>query len=385
MARSVGKRAKKERSLGGKMLKVFFSILMVLVLVVGAYVAYAMISYHRIEDYQQCKINNAKEIAERVPVDRELSLQSWNIGFAAYQQDYSFFMDGGKESRARSKEAVYESMGHIVDGLKDTKSDFYTVQEVDFDSTRTYHVDEAQIIRDSFTTYSNTFAQNYDSPYLMWPLIKPHGASKSGILTMSKFEMQSSIRRSLPIQTDLAKFIDLDRCYDVVRYEVEDGHELVLINLHLSAYTTDPTIADQQVEMLCKEIEKEYAKGNYVICAGDYNKDMLGNSSEVFENEGERGWAKAFKKDMLPEGFSVVNTLDSKNPVASCRDCDTGYVKGETFVVTVDGFIVSDNIEVVKAETLDYEFMWSDHNPVRMVFKLLGGKFDIEQSALNEH
>ena len=36
----------------------------------------------------------------------------------------------------------------------------------------------------------------------------------------------------------------------------------------------------------------------------------------------------------------------------------------------IDGFIVSDNIEIINCETLDYGFKYSDHNPVLMKFKL---------------
>ncbi len=357
-----------------KALKIIIMLLLLFVLLAGSYVAYVFIDYHRIEDNKQCEVSNPYEAVETVPLDKNLTLQSWNIGFAAYLQDFSFFMDGGKESRARSEDAVKESMEHIVADMKKSDADFYNMQEVDIDSTRAYHVDEAEIVKDELSTYSNTFAQNYDSPYLMYPIFKPHGASKSGLLSLSKYEMQSSLRKQLPIQTDFAKLIDLDRCYDIVRYDTEDGKELVVINLHLSAYTTDPTIADSQIEEICEQIEKEYEAGNYVICAGDFNKDMNGDSDRIFGNEETRDWAKAFKTEMLPEGFSIVSTTDRKNPVPSCRDCDEPYKKGRTYVSTIDGIIVSDNIEVVKAETLDYEFKWSDHNPLKMVFRLKGAE-----------
>ena len=41
------------------------------------------------------------------------------------------------------------------------------------------------------------------------------------------------------------------------------------------------------------------------------------------------------------------------------------------FVVTVDGFLVSDNVAVENALVLDTGFQWSDHNPVYMDFILL--------------
>ena len=46
------------------------------------------------------------------------------------------------------------------------------------------------------------------------------------------------------------KLVDLDRCYSVSRVPLENGRELVLYNFHLSAYTSDGTIAEEQLEML---------------------------------------------------------------------------------------------------------------------------------------
>lgn len=45
-------------------------------------------------------------------------VSSANAGFGAYSADYSFFMDGGRESRARSRQAVDENMRGIVAFVK---------------------------------------------------------------------------------------------------------------------------------------------------------------------------------------------------------------------------------------------------------------------------
>ena len=55
----------------------------------------------------------------------------------------------------------------------------------------------------------------------------------------------------------------------------------------------------------------------------------------------------------------------------TCRDCNTGYVPGETFVITVDGFIVSDNVRVTDCRVIDDGFTASDHNPVKLTFQLI--------------
>lgn len=61
--------------------------------------------------------------------------------------------------------------------------------------------------------------------------------------------------------------------------------------------------------------------------------------------------------------------FDAAAPVPSCRNADRPYGP-DNYVVTVDGFIVSDNVEVAEAEVYDTGFRWSDHNPVYLDFIL---------------
>lgn len=77
-------------------------------------------------------------------------------------------------------------------------------------------------------------------------------------MTLSRHPISSAVRRSLPIETSVMKLVDLDRCYSVSRIPMENGRELVLYNLHLSAYTSDGTIATEQLQMLCADMLVEY-------------------------------------------------------------------------------------------------------------------------------
>jgi len=367
-----------------KPLKILLIILLILVLIVGGYAAYVLTAYYRIEDNQQLALElpgvtvtaDGKVTGERfpeykVPVKKNFTVTSWNIGFGAYTDQYSFFMDGGKYSRGFSEEAVSQNMKDITAELISFDSEFYLIQEVDIDSTRSYHIDQKKIITDAFPGTVCTFALNYDSPYLFYPFTEPHGKSVAGLLTLSDYEITSALRRSLPIQEDLAKLVDLDRCYAINRIPVDNGKELVLINFHLSAYTTDPTIANQQLEMIYEDIRAEYEKGNYVICGGDFNKDLLGDSSRYFGVSGEDfSWAQSFPFDSLPEGFNLVAPLDEYLPVPSCRNADAPWDPEANFQITIDGFIVSDNIDVTASRVVDTQFRYSDHNPVQMEFRL---------------
>ena len=46
------------------------------------------------------------------------------------------------------------------------------------------------------------------------------------------------------------------------------------------------------------------------------------------------------------------------------------YEKGVNYSVVLDGFIVSDNVQVVANENIDGDFEFSDHNPAVMRFML---------------
>ena len=207
--------------------------------------------------------------------------------------------------------------------------------------------------------------------YLFYPLTEPHGASQAGQMTLSRFGIDSALRRSLPIETGVMKFFDLDRCYSVSRIPTADGRELCLYNLHLSAYTSDGSIVAEQLDMLLSDMAGEAAAGNYAVAGGDFNMDLLGNSAEVFGVSGENyTWAQPFPTELLPEGISLVSSLDADAPVASCRNADRPYEPGTSFTLTVDGFLVSDNVTVLGCEVVDEGFAYSDHNPVQMTFLL---------------
>lgn len=354
-----------------KIWKILLSLLLVLVLVVGGYVAYVFGVYYRLEDNLPLEVAEAEPpAAADLNTGAEHRILSYNVGFGAYSDDYSFFMDGGKESRARSPEAVYENIGGALDAVAEADPDLVLLQEVDQDGTRSHHIDQTRLVREAMPEYTSVYAQNYDSPYLFWPLNAPHGANKAGQMTLSRYAITSALRRSLPIEDGFMKLVDLDRCYAINHIPLENGKELVLFNFHLSAYTSDGTIAEEQMKMLFADMEAEVEKGNYAIAGGDFNKDILGNSSEVFGVSGEAyTWAQPIPAEIIPEGLSIVAPFDPENPVATCRNADRPYGPDD-YRVSVDGFIVSDNVEVVETQVVDTGYRWSDHNPVYMDFIL---------------
>ncbi len=366
MSKEKIKTARKKKSPVRRILKVLLVLILTVVAVAVLYLGYVFISYHRLGNMELTPVDG--RAADKIPTGENLTILSYNIGFGAYESDYGFFMDGGTQSWAWSKDRLDKNLNNIAGFAAGQDADIDIFQEVDFNSTRTYHVDEREYLIAALPGQSYTFAQNYDSPFLMYPLTQPHGASKSGLLTFSKYKINAASRVELPIETGLTKFLDLDRCYSKNRIAADDGNELIVYNFHLSAYTSDGKIANEQLKLLLDDMDAEFAKGNYCIAGGDFNKDLLGDSSKYFKvpNDGYT-WAQPIPEETFDgHHVTLVAPLDEDDPVPSCRNSDGPYVKGVQFVITVDGFLVTDNVTVNSSEVVDLEFAYSDHNPVRM-------------------
>ena len=118
-----------------KLLKALLILLAVLLAVVIIYVGYVMLSYDRIPDNQVLEIRNPQETDLVVRLGEEYAIVTQNVGFGAYTDDFTFFMDGGVESWAKSPESVIECINAAAEEVSSLEPDFILFQEVDFDST----------------------------------------------------------------------------------------------------------------------------------------------------------------------------------------------------------------------------------------------------------
>ena len=373
-----------------KVIKITGIILLALVIVLAAYIIYLYASYHWIPDNQELQVEEISQNTEagnELTTEKNYSALTYNIGFGAYTPDFSFFMDGGKSSWAKSKDSVKETIKGAGELVASKDPDFALVQEIDLDATRSYHVNEYSILKENIPAYNCVFAQNYDSAFLFYPFTQPHGKSKAGLALFSKYPITGSLRRSFPISTSFTKFFDLDRCYSISRVPVDNGKELVIFELHMSAYGNSDAIREGQIRMLSEDMQKEYEAGNYVICGGDFNHDLKAADTQSKASDASNNtqtdsgdsaepesWAYPFPRSELPEHFSFcLDQLseDEKNNLwNSARNADMEYVPGETYTVTLDGFIISDNVECTKYENVNTGYSYSDHDPVYMEFQL---------------
>lgn len=356
-------------------------------LIIGGYVGYVAVQYYRIEDNFVLQTENV--IARKAGLNRSYTVMTYNTGFGAYSPDYSFFMDTGvmddgtevvgKYAKGRDKADVKKNVDGQTDIIKNADADFYFLQEVDEKADRSYGVDMKSIFSSAFENRSATYAENFHTANLFYPFNDPIGRTDAGILTLSSYNIQSAVRRSFPLTDNfIDKLFDLDRCFAVHYLPLEGSDKfLVLINLHMSAYDKGGAVRAQQLEMLNGVLKEERAKGNYVVAGGDFNHCLIadyfdGDEQALSHFESRQQvpeWVKnsVLHNSELAEGFRIAADKD----VATCRGADIPYEKGVNYTNTIDGFIVSDNVEVVAVNTLNTEYAFSDHNPVVLKFALL--------------
>lgn len=343
-----------------KFLLFFFGIPIVIA------IAFLSLSYYL--EFRPEKVEYALKIRDgrKDLVDGNIRILSWNIGYAGLGKDADFFLDGGKSSKPDNVETVRNNLDNIKKKISEIDADIIFLQEVDVESSRTFDVLQAFEIAKDNKNMGSYFATNFKTFFVPVPWYSPMGRVWSGIMTFSEFSFKNEMERySLPESSKWPeRMFDLKRCMLVSRMPInENGRELVLVNLHLSAFD-DGDLKTQQLEFVIEFLVNEHKKGNMVIAGGDWNHSMPGIEKEHFGSfttqEENLKWLGRIDEKMTPNGWDWV--FDKDNP--SVRSNEKGYAKGENFTTVIDGFLVSPGIVVREIKTVVSQFEYSDHEPV---------------------
>ena len=339
-----------------------------------------LLLYGTLTDYQpeaRIELQPVQNSNNTLIRDSILRFTIWNIGFGGlgresdfFYDDGHFFFSGGKHTRT-PEELVRKNVAGVLDLVDSLQSDFYLFQEVDLDSRRSYYVNQVDAIAQNLPGYSLVFAPNFRVEYVPIPLLEPwhaYGKANSGLASYSRYQPQESTRWQLPGNFSWPKKIfSLDRCLSVQRFSLSKGGELVVFNVHNSAYDTGGELKMKQLEFLQKLALEEYDKGNYVIAGGDWNMCPPYFRFDGFMPGRTQGYSQFnISDELFPADWHWI--YDASFPTN--RKTKTTFRPGETFVTTIDFFLVSPNVRVHKAKTINLDFAYSDHQPVWMEVEL---------------
>jgi len=150
----------------------------------------------------------------------------------------------------------------------------------------------------------------------------------------------------------------------VCRFPVDQGphQQLVVINVHLSAFDSGAELRIRQLKAVLKLAVSEYESGHYVLVGGDWNL-RLGETQFAHETAPEHlFWLADLPIDLIPATWTVA--VDRTVPTV--RTVHKEFIKGENYTCVIDGFVLSPNITLVEVANLDLRFAYSDHNPVHI-------------------
>ena len=346
-------------------------ILLILALTVGGILGILgiFLAVETIRDYNPPEVIDLPINGNAVLVKPdELSIITWNIGYAGLGKNMDFFFDGGKMVKP-PKDEVVKNLEKIKDFLKTHLVDIFLLQEVDKDSDRTYRIDQVSEIVHLFEDRANwIFATNYLVDFVPVPITNPMGKVYAGQLTISKYMVEEAKRYKLPGEYPWPeKLFFLDRCFIYTKIKAKDGKYWIIINTHNSAYDKGGKQRALQMKFIKDFIIQEYKKGNYVIVGGDWNNILPGVKIDQFKTKSKAlEFYIKLPEDWTPEGWKWAYDIT----VPTNRSVDKPYIPGDNYVTIIDGFLVSPNLEIVEVKGFDLGFENSDHNPVYLKVRI---------------
>ena len=349
-----------------KTFKIAALVTLILALCAGLYVG-GTILYATITDYQpperQDLSINGKGSAKP---DSLLSFMIWNIGYAGLGKDVDFFYDGGE-----TVHPPQNKVEHYFNGIQNLINrhdslDFFLFQEVDTQAARSHGKHLLNGLSKTLDEYPYSYATNYSVNYIPIPLTNPLGHVQSGLASFSRFEPESAVRYSFPVNYNWPNSVFfLDRCFLVQRFPLQADKELVVINTHNSAYDKGE-LKRKEMGYLKQFLLKEYHSGNYVVVGGDWNQYPPGFNPEKFVDD-------------IPDHMSLINIKEDYLPdwqwvydpsVPTNRSLQAPYDKDTTFKSSIDFYLLSPNLQLKQVEAINLNFAYSDHQPVVLRTKL---------------
>lgn len=336
------------------------------IILAAAFILAGVITDYRPEDRE--KLQDLSFIpgdgGNRPACPDSLSILCWNIGYGGLGDNMDFFYDGGTRVRD-TRERTEENLAAIVREIRKHDADIILLQEVDECSRRTYRINEAGMLRDSFPDYHIYMAYNYRSFFVPIPLKSPVGKVASGVVLMSRYAPDEVCRLQYPSRFAWpVSMFNLKRCLLAASFTLADGRKLVIGNTHNTAYDTG-NMRTVETGFLGSLVRELHGEGTEVIIGGDWNQYPAGYTPSAEESSNPH-FSTVRLDESVFEGYGRIVYDPS---VKTLRHLNTAWGPESVLTVT-DYFFVSDGIEAESVQAFDLHFRNSDHQPVLLKAKL---------------
>ena len=210
----------------------------------------------------QLEVGQPSDSADAAP-PAELSVVSYNIGHG----------QGIKEQAwdYRDEKTTLTQLDLLGEAIKAMNADIIMLQEVDIDSSRTFHINQIDFLRErtghKYYACANVWEKKY-LPFPYWPPSHHLGAIRAANCVLSRFPLSNHYRlifdkpKSNPFWYNLG-YIDRG----IQRVDVTIGpKKLAVLNIHLEAW--DIPTREEQIKKTLEYMKKQDLP---VILGGDFN------------------------------------------------------------------------------------------------------------------
>ncbi len=318
------------------------------------------------------EIRKSPGISRNFMSAKELTLLTFNTGYACHDTASSFRAHIIKPMQRRkcSPDQVRKNLNRMSDFLLQTDADIVLLQEVDRHSTRTGGMDQHNHFQSALPQYGASFAWNFRVKWIPVPLQKPVGKVYAGLSTFFRHPVAEASRIQLPGREHWPRRqFDLHRCLAEHRMLLDNERSLFIFNLHLSAFDRKGHLRKLEMQEIKKRAAMLAQEGHYVIFGGDWNHDLTTASEEdhLQQPVDRPSWLMPLRPSHKPGGFHWA--YDGSIPTV--RETHAPYDPNATFTAVIDGFLMSENVQILDIKTHDLSFEPSDHHPVTCKVRLL--------------
>lgn len=199
----------------------------------------------------------------------ELNIMTWNIAWL-----YGKGSEGDDDYKIQSQDFYQKKLKDFSQIFLDNHVDLAFLQEVDFDSDRSYHINELEALQKQIAFSFSIPVQSWDVAYMPFPYspISRHWKkiiSGGGILSRYKVSEGYNLILEKPDFFWAYKKFYLHRYFQVVQLNLSSNESYYIINVHLEAF--DQKKREAEISQLIQMIKKLQKEKEVLILAGDFN------------------------------------------------------------------------------------------------------------------
>ena len=305
-----------------------------------------------------------------------LKVLSYNVQFMA-GKGYLFFFelpnDAGPDERPSPADVAHttDEMARII---KEEDPDIVLLQEVDDGAKRTGYMDQLHALLSRLPSAYRCHTSTFYWKARFVPHRRIMGAVGMKLSTISKYRIAASIRHSLaPVPRNaLVRQFHPKRAILETRLPVNNGRDLVVLNLHLEAFPEDSDVMQKQVMQLDTVLTGLCEENHRFVAGGDFNLLPPGQRIRLSPDK-----ATAYRQDtemaLFYAKYQVIPSLTNVDgPMHS--DWFTHFPNGPGAAGpdrTIDYFVLSSQSRVLDAHVRQHDTLRiSDHLPLVVVLRL---------------